>query len=119
MNWGDNINQSFEDFLKEWNKGDLNRDYKPNSGNSSRETGNRLKGFLDEFEKDKNILVVTHGGTIGDFLKNYFEEQKLPMIISDNKYYVKISECSITILNKNKNVYEFESVGKIDHLSQI
>ena len=118
MNWGDRINQSFDDFLKEWNKGDLDRDYKPNNGDSSRETGNRFKKFLDEFDIKENILVVTHGGTIGDFLRNNFEEKKLPMITTNNRYYVKITECSITTLNKNKDIYELLEVAKIEHLNK-
>ncbi|MBI2033471.1 MAG: histidine phosphatase family protein, partial [Candidatus Levybacteria bacterium] len=75
MNWGSKENETLEDFIKEWQKTDLDRDYQPHHGFSSRESGRRLESFLDEISKELTegiVLAVTHGGIIGDLLRNVF-----------------------------------------------
>ncbi len=124
MNWGDKPDQKFEDFIIEWEKSDKDRNYKPTPGDSSIETGNRIKAVLDEIEEaelENNILVVTHGGAIGDFLLNNFSEARLPIVenYSNRVNYVEILECSVTVLNKNNNLYKLEKVGNISHLEEI
>lgn len=101
MNWGDKKGQSFEEFNVEWRKTDKDRNYKPTPGNSSFKTGHNLKLFLDEMSKKHNnqtVIVITHGGAIGDFLRNVFKEEDLPFAVNKetNARYIKILGCSIT-----------------------
>ncbi len=120
MNWGDKRGESFEEFWDEWQKTDLNRDYQPSHGCSSKESGRRLEFFLHDISSGLNnsvILVVTHGGTIGDLLRNVFSEKDLPLATNEisKARYVEILECSITTIKKDKK-FILEKIGDITHL---
>ena len=124
MNWGDKEGQSFEEFNVEWRKTDKDRNYKPTPGNSSFETGNNLKLFLDEISKKYNnqtILVITHGGTIGDFLRNVFKEEDLPFAVNKetNVRYMEILECSITVVEEENSKYILKTINSLNHLRDI
>lgn len=120
MEWEDG--ETFDDFIKEWNKTDANRDYQPKNGLTSNSNGLQMKSLLDGFSQryqDGNILIVTHGGTIADLLRNLFGEESLPHIISTltNAKYIDIAECSITTVQKSDDKYELLKLGDISHLS--
>lgn len=121
MNWGDKKNESYEEFWKEWQKTDLDRDYRPSHGYSSKEAGRRLELFIQDSLKDANsndaFLIVTHGGIIGDLLRNIFSEKDLPLVINEasKAKYLEILECSITIIKKDKD-FVLEKIGDISHL---
>ncbi len=44
-------NQSFKEFMTEWNKTDIDRRYKPKKGNSSHDNGKQMKKIIDEFNE--------------------------------------------------------------------
>lgn len=80
MNWGDVDNQSFTDFLKIWDQTNDDRAYIPNAGRSSRQTGLDLQNLIEEIntsDSDTEIVIVTHGGTITDFLLNVIPEKEI------------------------------------------
>ena len=79
MNWGDLPNQSFEDFLKDWEYASQNKEFKPKFGSSVTETAKRLGNIMGKLAKayeNGNILLITHGGTIRDFLVMLSEKYK-------------------------------------------
>jgi broad specificity phosphatase PhoE len=121
INWGDRKGESYDDFWKEWQKTDLDRDYKPSHGYSSRESGQRLESVLCDIAKNSksngNFLIVTSGGIIGDLLKNIFPEKILPLKTNETSgaKYIEILECSITIIKKDRN-YILEKTADISHL---
>lgn len=120
MNWGDKENEAFEEFIKEWQKTDLDRDYQPYHGFSSRESGRRLESFLNEISKNiqkGSVLIVAHGGIIGDLLRNVFLEKDLPFVVNEisKAKYIEILECSVTIIKKDKELI-LEKIGDISHL---
>lgn len=120
MNWGDKKGESYEDFWKEWQKTDLDRDYLPTHGRSSKEAGRRMEEFLNDASQDFDngaILVVTSGGIIGDLLRNVFSEKDLPLVINEDSKarYLEILECSVTIIKKDKD-FILEKAGDISHL---
>lgn len=119
MNWGDLQGESFDEFMEEWIKTDRNRQYQPIHGDSSYHAGKRMEDFLNSIKEDKNILVVTHGGIIGDLLRNLFPDKSLPTVENREAEikYLEILECSITILKKGKAGFSLEKVGDISHLS--
>lgn len=120
MNWGDKDGETFEEFLEEWEKASRDRHYKPAHGNSSFDTGERFTDFLLEVGKKslgKEILVVTHGGAIGDFLLNTFTDLTLTSS-SKGATYVKILECSITTVNLENKNFTLKDVGSVNHLSE-
>ncbi|MCL4417943.1 MAG: phosphoglycerate mutase family protein [Actinobacteria bacterium] len=113
--------ESFDEFLTEWNKTDIDRNYQPKKGTSSSKNGEQIKQLLDEFSTkhlNGNILIVTHGGTIGDLLRRLFTEQAIyhkTEPLSGAKY-IDILECSVTTIQKSDKKYELLKLGDISHL---
>lgn len=57
--WGDRKGESFDEFLSEWIKTTIDRNYQPLFGDSFFMAGNRMKSLIDEISKnDINILIV-------------------------------------------------------------
>jgi probable phosphoglycerate mutase len=113
--------QELSEFLDEWYKTDIDRSYSSKVGMSSSGNGARVRKILDsisERHKEGNILVVSHGGTIGDALRNLFGEEAVEHLPSKNPdaKYIKIHECSITIVERENNEYKLISVNGKEHL---
>lgn len=113
---------SFEDFLAEWDKTDIDRAHQPKKGMSSQANGERMKLILEELadkHKDGDILIVTHGGTIGDVLRCLFTEEAIEHISdpASGAKYIDILECSITTIKKNGDAYALQKIGDVSHLS--
>jgi broad specificity phosphatase PhoE len=74
MNWGDGPEgQTLEEFLAEWKRATLDRDFVPCSGDSSRQAGERFSALLDEITERggvNRVALVTHGGITVDLLRN-------------------------------------------------
>lgn len=120
FNWGDDPSQSFEEFLLEWRKTTLQRNYQPSTGNSSWDAGNKLKGLIDELiagNNGKSSLLITHGGVITDLLRNLFNDTYLKRF-SHNFLNKGIAECSITLLVINKGVFTLKEFDFVGHLPQ-
>lgn len=121
MNWGDKKEETFAQFLKEWRKTDIDRNYQPIQGDSSYNSGKRMEVFIQGViisSANADIVVVTHGGIIGDFLRNIFPEKELPIIIEKETQakYIEILECSITVFRSEQRKFTLEQVGSIAHL---
>lgn len=123
-NWNESQNQSFEDFLKDWNSSTWNRDLRLNGGDSSHETGKRFAELVFEQMKkakdDDHILFVTHGGAIADFLRTVFPDEELDSLLFEfpsGKDY-KISECSVTTLHVNNDKLEIVELASTLHLNE-
>lgn len=114
--------ESFDEFIAEWNKTDIDRSYLPKKGRSSKANGERVKTFLRELSdkhNDGDILIITHGGTIGDLLRTLFAEETIEHKtepISGAKY-VDILECSTTKIELNEEKFNLLKLGDISHLS--
>jgi broad specificity phosphatase PhoE len=125
VNWGDDTNQSFEDFLSMWTKASQERDWQPPVGDSSVSTGKRLEKVISDMlsNKDEHVVLVTHGGITTDFLRNAFKSKDLNQFISDFESTLdeNIKECSITIVEADPNNLKLKLIelANIDHLYQI
>lgn len=113
---------TFAAFIDEWNKTDTDRSYVPKNGISSKANGGRMKDILDGLvnkHKEGNILIVSHGGTIGDLLRNLFTEEAIEHKTKpiSGARYIDILECGITTIRKNNDKYELLKIGDISHLS--
>lgn len=120
VNW-DNPGQSFEEFLMTWRKASVERDWVPPIGDSSRVSGKRLQKVIESLDGDRaNVVLVTHGGIITDFLRNVFSD----LLINSKIKGVSvpqddiIKDCSVTIVsyNHNKNRYDLVDVASTKHL---
>lgn len=106
-NWGDDPSQSLEDFLTMWAQASMNREWQPPVGDSSQNSGRRLEKLISDLLKteDENIVLVTHGGSITDFLRNIFDNRELSEFFPDFESSLdkNIKECSITIVESHEN----------------
>lgn len=115
---------SFEEFLEEWWKTDRNRKYKPEKGESSQNKGFLMRGVIDEISekyKEGNFLIVTHGGSIGDLLRNLFTEEKISHktdFVSGTRF-VELTECSLTIIQRSKDKFKLIQLNSATHLSNL
>ena len=117
-NFGDTPNQSFDDFLKEWEYCSVNREFKPNNGLSSVESGTNLQKVIEKnaMPENQTLALVTHGGIITDFLKNVLSESG----VNKWKHHFpenSIRECSITTVQSNNSKFKIVEVGSVKHLS--
>lgn len=89
---------NFETFLEEWDKTMASCEYQPPYGNSAISAGNRIANLFDELEEDGNYLFISHGGVIGDVIRNLFPELQLTLTADPvkNLRWLHIAECSIS-----------------------
>ncbi|MFC4600809.1 histidine phosphatase family protein [Cohnella hongkongensis] len=121
-NWGDLPGQTFQEFVEMWDKCTKDPDYIPPFGDSARQACERMSSLLNELVKNltsnTNILIVTHGGLITDYLVNTFPENVLnnlhPRFIAEQSNL--IPECSITKLRFDKQSFIIEQFADIEHL---
>jgi len=120
LNWGDRKNETFDEFWNEWQKTDIDRTYQPLHGKSSTQNGLEIKSFLDTIGNNQNqsIVIVTHGGTIGDLLRTIIPDSQLPHAINEKSgaKYLDILECSITQITADNSNYSLERINVINHL---
>lgn len=121
VNWGDGPNQSFENFLAMWKRASSERDWIPSVGDSSIASGERLKRVIRNLENGvNNVILVTHGGIITDFLRNEFSNEVLDQSFPNFSKLVDeaILECSITTIDYDPIMDKFDLIelASVDHL---
>ncbi|SDE44188.1 probable phosphoglycerate mutase [Paenibacillus sp. UNCCL117] len=122
-NWGDLPEQTFQEFVEMWEKCTREPDYIPPVGDSARQASERMSSLLLElvntYPPGSQVVIVTHGGLITDFLVNTFSEAVLnqfhPSFIAEQSNLV--SECAITKLNYDGESFVIEDFASVDHLS--
>jgi broad specificity phosphatase PhoE len=109
-----------EAFIEYWHHSSRDRDWSSSIGNSSRATGKKVDEIINECKQSgiDSLLLVTHGGTITDFLRNHFSDEKL---ISDffetEKQLIEtaIPECAITLVEFDGTQFALHSIASTDH----
>jgi len=125
-NWGDDPSQSFPQFLNMWGKSTQDRSFAPHVGDSSIEAGQRMEQIVDLIRSDETIfhhvVLVTHGGVIGDFLRNIFGDAALKEILMTFQYRTpgdyNVHECSITEVVFDETP-TLKKLANIDHLEAL
>ncbi len=122
INFGDDPNQGYRQFIEMAEKSSLNRNYVLPNGETSINTGKRLKSVLELFStrEFKNVVIVTHGGIITDYLRNVFTEKDLNLKISNFhlKRETAIATCSVTIVRIENDRQKLLEIGTTSHLAQ-
>lgn len=121
-NWGDLPEQTFDEFVEMWERCIREPDFIPPAGDSVRQACARLSMLLSELVQQyplgSNIVVITHGGLITDYLVHTFVESELnrfhPNFIE--KQSSLVPECSITELNYEKNRFTLACFASVEHL---
>ncbi len=110
------------EFFTEWSKATHDRYYVPVSGRSSDETASQVIALLDELEAEReqhnHIALVTHGGTIADFLRSVFDEpvtSPLKYTFAEGADY-RIDECSVTRVTKVGSLFASHDLHHTKHL---
>ena len=120
FSWGDIKNQTYLEFIGIWKKSSLVRNWQPARGLSSTKAGQRFNSFLKSIDENKyrNVIIVSHGGIIADFLRNCFDDKTLNSILPNfSDYYENlIPVCSITTLEKRNNIYNIVKIADTNHL---
>jgi len=122
-NWGDLPGQTFQEFVEMWERCTRDPDYVPPVGDSAKLACERMSSLLLELVKDypsgSNIVIVTHGGLITDYLVNTFSENVLnsfhPNFVDEQSNLV--SECSITKLIYESEYYTIADFASVEHLN--
>lgn len=119
MRFGDRAGESYSQFIRQWHETCTDRKYDPPMGDSSFNAGNRFKDLTDEISIGQNVVIVSHGGVIGDFLRNVFDDIMLPITFgSDQKAeFIDISYCSITEVSRKGSKYNLEIINDTTHLN--
>lgn len=121
LEWELETGETLEDFMEEWRKTQLDRDYAPKHGNTSRKTGEDMQAVFEDIADrytEGNIIIVSHGGAIEDVLRNLFKDDILPLQKEPlhQSMFIKIWECSITKIALSDGQYKLLEVGNTDHL---
>ena len=123
MNWGDLKDQSFDEFISQWERCSQERDYQPSVGDSSINAGKRIEAFVsNNYTKapKSTVIGITHGGVLADFLRNVFSSEELNHIhpqFCTNPYSAEIiRECSVTTISYDDNEYQLNAIGDISFL---
>jgi broad specificity phosphatase PhoE len=107
MNWDGG--QTLEEFRTEWDRSALDRDYVPCHGDSSRQAGRRLRGFLLDLAAEPGPVAATsHGGVTTDLLRMLLGEPELPPWLLDKG----VPHAAITTF-RNLDVVEIASVAHL------
>lgn len=121
-NWGDSPEQTFEEFIKMWQRCTHDPEYIPPVGDSAKQAGERLSSLLFELAKihppGSNIVLVTHGGLITDYLVRSFSENQLnvwhPNFVAAQSNLVP--ECSITKIIYESGNFKLGDFASVVHL---
>lgn len=124
-NWGDVPEQTFDEFVSMWERCTREPEYIPPVGDSAKQAGQRLFSLLSELAtkhpRQSNIVIVTHGGLITDFLVQTFTKGELdvwhPDFISVQSELVP--ECSITTLYCESGKCKIEDFTSVEHLKTL
>jgi broad specificity phosphatase PhoE len=107
LNWDGSV--SFDVFLDMWARAVQDRDWVPAGGESSRQAGRRLAGFLAGLPAASGpVAVVTHGGITVDLLRDILSEDALPSELLT----AGVPPCAITTVD-DLNVIMIASVSHL------
>lgn len=119
MEWGDSPSpETLAEFLAEWERATLERDFTPRSGNSSRQAGARFLAFLDDVaahDPGASVAVVTHGGATVDLLRNLFGDMRILSLAPDLLRHGP-QGCAITHLSEDERGYSLHTLASVAHL---
>lgn len=124
-NWGDLPGQTFDEFVEMWERCISEPEYIPPVGDSAKQAGERLASLLTELANkhpfQSNIVIVTHGGLITDFLVNSLPHYQLevwhPNFVAVQSQLVP--ECSVTTLIYENGIYKIVDFASVEHLKPI
>lgn len=119
INFGDDPNQTKEEFIKDWRLTTKDRRYVPSVGESSEQTGERMYKYISSLpHTPKNIILVTHGGAIADYLRTSFGDAVIfPKLFNHEKQRkFHVPHCAINHLLRDGKKIKIKKINFVDHL---
>jgi len=107
-------------FIEYWHHSSRDRDWSSSIGSSSRATGDKVDEIISECKQAgiDSLLLVTHGGTITDFLRNHFSDEKLITDFFKTEHQLietAIPECAITQVEFDGATFELQKIASTNH----
>jgi broad specificity phosphatase PhoE len=120
-NWGDLPGQSLAQFVEMWDRSTHDPTYIPPVGDSARQAGMRMDQLLREVAActpSEQVVMVTHGGLITDFLVAVLPVEQLQRWHPDFLAVQSrlIPECSITVVHVEQEHSTLEHLARVEHL---
>ena len=94
----------------------LDRKFKTTDGESAEDTRKRMTKFFDKIlkeYKEKNIAIVSHGGSIKFFLLNWCKVNKDVKLVYKNKVLDVESPCLFKMTFEENKLIDMEQIGGI------
>lgn len=94
------------------------RDYILPTGQSSIIAGRRIEELINELLKLnlKKIVLISHGGVIGDYLRNVFSDKVIQSLSESFLKKLQVDSCSITIVEYENGIFAFKKLDSVSHL---
>lgn len=118
MSIGEIPNQTFQGYVKLISQSVHDRDYVLPNGVSSRIAGERFEAALRDISQKQfqNVVIVSHGGIIGDFVRNIFSEEEIKRQSVAFMQYLQVNSCSITQVYLEDNKFYLKQLNETSHL---
>lgn len=119
INFGDDPNQTKEEFINDWRLTTKDRMYVPSVGESSKQTGERMYRFISSLPyTPQNIILITHGGAIADFLRTSFGDAVIfPKLFNyEEQREFHVPHCAINHLLRDEQKIKIKKINFVDHL---
>lgn len=114
LSFGDVKDQTYPEYLKLIRNSSLYRDLILPNGESSMSVGKKIEETIRGIDKKyKRVIVVAHGGSISDFLRNIFSEKIL--VKKSQAYYAKleVQSASITQITFTETGFKLVELNKV------
>lgn len=118
MSIGEVPNQTFQEYIKLISQSVQDRDYVLPNGVSSRSAGQRFDLALREIARKplQNIVIVSHGGIIGDFVRNIFPQKEIKRLSLAFAQFLQVNSCSITQVKLESDIFSLSLLNDTSHL---
>lgn len=121
VNWGDDPKQSYDEIISEWMRCTFDRKYMPSVGDSSVACGKRVEKLVEQIKNKhyNNVVFVTHGGSILDYLRNVFGDECLVEFTGKDILELQqmVGMCSITSFLINSHETKLLEFALDSHLA--
>lgn len=102
INFDNSFDFNYRDYLELAKKSTINRDYILPNNITSLKKGQLVEELVEDLKQYGNILLITHEGTVSDYLRNLFSIRTLKKYNSDYVKNFHIDTGSITMITCNK-----------------
>ena len=101
-----------------WSKASYHRTWNPPVGESSRKKGEKIERVVEDLVQKKlaHVVIVTHGGSISDFLRNIVGSRLKRVKRFFGDVSILTGSISIVEYDHDSNKFTLRCVNKTDHL---